>query len=90
MEGAREAAAPSGPPPPPGPVEPGTLTFWMDLFSLDSVIFYFDYSDFKLFAIFIFEVDFSWTYLMTNAENSVSEPPNLKNFWGRLFISVNI
>jgi len=46
----------------------------MDLFSLDSS--YFDYSDLQLFAIFIFEVDFSVTYLMTSAENSVWEPPN--------------
>ena len=74
MEGARGAAAL-----PPGPVEPGTLSLWMDLFSLDSVIFYFDYSDLQLFAIFIFEVDFSETYLMTSAENSVLEPPR---FWG--------
>ena len=37
---------------------------------------YFDYSDLQLFAIFIFEVDFSVTYLMTSAENSVWEPPN--------------
>ena len=39
---------------------------------------YFDYSDLQLFAIFIFEVDFSETYLMTSAENSVSETPNWK------------
>ena len=31
---------------------------------------YFDYSDLQLFAIFIFEVDFSETYFMTSAENS--------------------
>ena len=43
---------------------------------------YFDYSDLQLFAIFIFEADFSETYVMTSAENSVSEPPNVKNFWG--------
>ena len=41
---------------------------------------YFDYSDLQLFAIFIFEVDFSETYLMTSAENCISEPPNLKFF----------
>ena len=38
----------------------------------------------QLFAIFIFGVDFSETYLMTSAESSVSEPPNLKNFLGRI------
>ena len=43
-----------------------------------------DYSDLQLFAILIFEVDFSETYLMTNAENSVSKPPNLKIIWGRI------
>ena len=49
--GAREAT-------PSGPVEPGKLSLWMDLF----------------------EVDFLETYLVTSAENSVSEPPNLKIF----------
>ena len=44
---------------------------------------YFDYSDLQLFAIFRFEVDFSETYLMTSAKNSVLERPNLKIFWGR-------
>ena len=43
---------------------------------------YLDYSDLQLFAIFIFEVDFSVTYFMTSAENSVSEPPNLKILCG--------
>ena len=43
---------------------------------------YVDYSDLQLFAIFIFKVDFSETYLMTSAENSISEPPNLKIFLG--------
>ena len=41
---------------------------------------YFDYSDLQLFAIFIFEVDFSETYFMTSAENSglgVSQYENL-------------
>ena len=54
---------------------------------MDGVVFfrlcYFDYSDLQLFAIFRFEVDFSETYLMTSAKNSVSEPPNLKIFWRR-------
>ena len=48
----------------PGPVEPTKSSLWMDLFSL------------QLFAIFMFEVDFSETSLMTIAENSVLEPPN--------------
>ena len=43
---------------------------------------YFDYSDLQMFAIFIFEVYFSETYLMTSAENSISEPANLKIFQG--------
>ena len=42
------------------------------------------YNDLQLFAIFIFEVDFSETHLMTSAGNSVSKPPNLKIFWGRI------
>ena len=54
---------------------------------MDGVVFfrlcYFDYSDLQLFAIFRFEVDFSETYLITSAKNSVSEPPNLKIFWRR-------
>ena len=59
------------PPPPfaPGRVEPDISSLWMDLFSLDSVIFVVDFSD---------------TYLMTNAENSVLELPNFKIFWGRI------
>ena len=57
------------PPPQPGRVEPDISSLWMDLFSLDSVIFVVDFSD---------------TYLMTNAENSVLELPNFKIFWGRI------
>ena len=44
---------------------------------------YFDNSDLQLFAIFIFEADFR-THFMTSAENSASEPPNLKPFWWRI------
>ena len=62
-----------------GPVEPDTS---VDIKSVDGFVFfrlsYFDYSDLQLFTIFIFEIDFSETYLMTSAENNVSEPPNLK------------
>ena len=54
------APLPPPPPHPPGRVEPDISSLWMDLFSLDSVIFV---------------VDFSGTYLMTNAENSVLELP---------------
>ena len=66
------------PPPPPGPVKP-------DIFkSVDGFAFFrlscLDHSDLQLFALFIFDVDFSKTYLKTSAENSVSEPPNLKIF----------
>ena len=65
-------------PPPPGPVKPDTFK------SVDRFAFFrlncFDYSDLQLFALFIFDVDFSKTYLKTSAENSVSEPPNLKIF----------
>ena len=57
------------PPHAPGRVEPDVSSLWMDLFSLDSVIFVVDFSD---------------TYLMTNAENSVLELPNFKIFWGRI------
>ena len=46
-------------PPPPPPVEPDKSSLWMDLFFLYQS--YFDYSDSQLFAIFIFEVDFSET-----------------------------
>ena len=54
--------------------------------SVDGFVFfrlsYFDYNDLQLFAIFIFEVDFWETYVMTSAENNVSEPPNLTIFGG--------
>ena len=36
----------------------------------------------QLFAIFKFEVDFSETYLMTSAKNSVSEPQKFETFLG--------
>ena len=42
---------------------------------------YFGYSDLQLFAIFIFEVVFSETYLVTSAENNVLDPPNLNFFF---------
>ena len=70
------------PPPPP-------WTCWArHIKSVNGFVFfrlsYFGYSDLQLFAIFIFEVDFSETYYMTNAEKSVTEPPNLKIFLGRI------
>ena len=75
LRGITGAAAP---PPPPGPVKPDTCK------SVDGFAFFrlrcFDHSDLQLFALFIFDVDFSKTYLQTSAENSVSEPPNLKIF----------
>ena len=55
----------------------------MELFSLDSDRS-FDYRDLQLFGIFTFEVDFSQTCLMTSAENSILEPPNLKIFLERI------
>ena len=43
--------------------------------SVDGFVFfklgYFGYSDLQLLAIFIFDVDFSETYLMASAENNV-------------------
>ena len=62
---------------PPGPVEPGKSSLFMDLFSLGSVIMIIVTCS---CLSFIFEVDFSETYLVTSAKNSVSEPPNLKFF----------
>ena len=53
----------------------------MDLLSLDSVILIIVTCNNLLIAIFIFKVDFSETYLITSAENNISEPPNLKIFW---------
>ena len=43
---------------------------------------YFDYSDLQLFAIFIFEVDFSETYFMTSAENSGLGASKYENLLG--------
>ena len=68
---------------PRGPVEPDTLSLLMDLFSLDSVI---------LITVTCNCLPFSYsrpifrTQFMTSAEseNSASEPPNLKPFWGRI------
>ena len=49
-------------------------------------ISYFDCSDLQLllFAIFIFGVAILETYLMTSVDDSVSEPPNLEIFSGRI------
>ena len=67
---------------PRGPVEPDALSLLMDLpFYLDSVI---------LIIVTCNCLPFSYsrssfrTHFMTSAENSVSEPPNLKMFWGRV------
>ena len=64
--------------PPSGPVKPDTFK------SVDGFAFFrlscFDHRDLQLFALFIFDVNFSKIYLKTSAENSVSEPPNLKIF----------
>ena len=49
--------------------------------SVDGFVF-FSLSELQLFDIFIFEVVFSETYLMTSAENNVLEPPNLKILGG--------
>ena len=67
---------------PPRPVDPDTASLWMDLFSLDSVILIIVTCNCLPFSWF--EVDFSETYPMTSAENSVSEPPNLEIFWRRI------
>ena len=66
---------------PRGPVEPDTLSLWMDLSSLDSVI---------LIIVtcnclpFLYSRPIFRTHFMTSAENSASEPPNLKPFWWRI------
>ena len=68
----------------PEPVEPDKSSLWMDLFSLDSVIliivicYCLPFSSSRSWAPV--EVYFSETYFMTSAENSISEPPNLKIF----------
>ena len=45
-------------------------------------LFYFGYSDLQLFAIFILEVNFSETYLMTGVDNNISEPLKFEIFGG--------
>ena len=72
-----------------GSCPPPPWTCWArHIKSLDGFVFfrlsYFDYGDLQLFAIFIFEVDFSETYLMKSVENSISKPSNLKIFSGRI------
>ena len=70
---------------PPGPVEPDKSSLWMDLLSLDWVILIVVTCNYYcLHFHFIFEVDFLETYLMTSVDDSVSEPPNLKIFWGKI------
>ena len=54
----------------------GTASLWMDLFSLDSVIFIIVTCNCLPFQ--------SEPYLMTSAENSVLECKKLNIFWGRI------
>ena len=70
---------------PPGPVEPDKSSLWMDLFSLDSVILIVVTCNYYCLPFsFHIEVDFLETYLMTSVDDSVSERPNLKIFWGKI------
>ena len=66
----------------PGPVEPDKSSLWMDLLSLEPVIFVKVTCNCLPFSYL--RPIFSETYLMTSAENNVWEPPNLKMFWGRI------
>ena len=74
--------------PPPAPVKPDTFK------SVGGFAFFrlscFDHSDLQLFPLFIFDVDFLKTSLKTSAENSVSEPPNLKLFSPRPLYMVRV
>ena len=83
---------------PRGPVEPDTLSLWMDLLYLDSVnrsIFRTHFMTSAENSVILVIVTYSclpfsyWrsifrTHFMTRAENSFSEPPNLKIFQGRI------
>ena len=83
---------------PRGPVEPDTLSLWMDLLYLDSVnrsIFRTHFTTSAENSVILVIVTcnclpFSYwrsifrTHFMTSAENNFSEPPNLKIFWGRI------
>ena len=66
---------------PRGPVEPDTLSLWMDLSSFDSVI---------LIIVtcnclpFLYSRPIFRTHFMTSAENSALEAPNLKPFRWRI------
>ena len=65
---------PQLPPYPAGLVEPDTSSLWLDLLSLESVILNIATCS---FCFFHQSRLFFQTYLMTSAENSVSEPPEL-------------
>ena len=71
------------PPPPPPDLLSQTNQVWVWICLLYTQLFWL-YSDLQSSAIFILEVDFLEPYLMTSAVNNVSEPPNLKIFWGRI------
>ena len=66
---------------PRGPVEPDTLSLWMDLFYLDSVILIIVTRNCLAFS---YSRPIFQTHFMTSAENSASEPPNLKPCRGRI------
>ena len=67
---------------PPGPVERDTSSPWMELLSLDLDILIIVTCNCLPFSGS--RSIFRETYLMTSAVNSVSEPLNLKIFWGRI------
>ena len=58
-----------------GQLPPWTCWAGQIMKSVDGFVFfklgYFGYTDLQLLAIFIFDVDFSETYLMASAENNV-------------------
>ena len=70
-------------PPPPPDLLSQTNQVWVWICLLYTQLFWL-YSDLQSSAIFILEVDFLEPYPMTSAVNNVSEPPNLKIFWGRI------
>ena len=67
--------------PPAGLVDPDTSSLWLDLLSLDSVILIIATCS---VCYFHQSRSFFRRHLMTSAENSVSESPNLKIFWGKI------
>ena len=66
-----------------GPVMPDTSSLWMEMFSLDLDILIIVSCNYNCLPFSYLRSSFQ-RHFKRSAENSISEPPYLKIFWGRI------